>query len=117
MNVLNTANSNTQILSSIDNKIQIKHHKEKNKNKTCVYGLFNFISEDDAKIFIKIVKKKLGCSGIIGDDLVVSKPLIKSAPKSNIEPGKVLIFSGNHIDDIKNIILEKNITDLDHIKV
>ena len=107
MDVLNLEKKN--ILSSIDNKIQIKHHKEKNKNKTCVYGLFNFISDADIPIFIKIVKKKLGCSGVVCED----EP-VQGKPKTL---GKIVVFSGNHLEDIKNIIIEKKITDAAHIKL
>ena len=107
MNVLNTFNSgidNDQIISDLNKMITIKYYKLKNKNKTSVTGIFDFISEKDAEALIKIIKKRLGCSGMIGKD-------------SDADIENKLIFSGNHIEDIKNILLEKKITDESHIKV
>lgn len=104
---LNGSLSNdNQILSDLDKMIRIKYLKEKNKNKTCVYGIFDFVPEKNIKDLIKLIKKRLGCSGIINEEVT-----------SRGKKTKVLIFSGNFVEEIKNIILEKKITDKSHIKV
>lgn len=117
MDILNTLNVSTtnenQLMSDLNRIIKIKHHKEKNKNKTTVYGIFDFVPEKDIEALVKLIKKKLGCSGIIAEETTV--PV--KGKKTPSEVFKVLIFSGNHVDEIKAILLEKNITDRDHIKV
>lgn len=92
-------------LSEIDKHIRIKHHKEKNRNKTCVYGIFDYITEKEAEALLKTIKTHLGCSGIICEEIVNKKTI------------KLMTFSGNHINDIKNILIDKKITDASHIKV
>ena len=116
--------NNSAILSELDKQIRIKYYKEGNKNKTCVYGLFDFITEPEGKLLIKYIKKKLGCAGIIEDEK-------ESTPASNGATGppiskdkepkdgknKIMIFSGKHVEEIKNIILDKKITNDAHIKI
>lgn len=109
MDVFNIGQNNNQILSDLSKKIKIKHFKEKNKNKTCVYGMLDFISETDGKLLIKLIKKRLGCSGIMTEETPVKGKKVKT--------GKILIFSGNHAEEIKNIILEKKIADNTHIHI
>lgn len=98
------------ILSDLDKIIKIKYHKDKNKNRTCVYGIFDFISEGDINSLIKMIKKRLGCSGIISEGVI-------SKGKKTSDISKVLVFSGNHIEEIKEILLEEKITDESHIKI
>lgn len=78
MDTLNTLNNeglnNDQILSELDKKIHIKHLKEKNKNKTFVYGIFDFILENDVDALIKLIKKRLGCSGMMEEESVRENP-------------------------------------------
>ncbi|AYV83584.1 MAG: hypothetical protein Hyperionvirus9_1, partial [Hyperionvirus sp.] len=45
MNILQDAGTKDQILLELDKKIRIKYYKQGNKNKTCVYGLFDFMTE------------------------------------------------------------------------
>jgi translation initiation factor 1 (eIF-1/SUI1) len=113
LNALNNTGSGSQVLSELDKKIRIKHHKVKNKNKTCVYGIFDFISEKDAELLIKSIKKNLGCSGSISQESIS----YDKSKKPTGELQKILIFSGIHVEEIRNILLEKGITDNLHIKV
>lgn len=118
MDVLNTMNSfisnnNNLILSELDKMIKIKHLKEKNKNKTCVYGVLDFIPEKDIDPLIKIIKKRLGCSGSLTEEIIVST----KGKKASSDVLKVLVFSGNHVEEIRDILLEKKITDEEHIKI
>ena len=101
-NITSSNQNGNTILLDIDKKIRIKHHKEKNKNKTCVYGIYDFVAEKEIDPLIKVIKKRFGCSGIVGEDV---------ATKS-----KILIFSGNIVEDVKNLLLEMKVTDSDHIK-
>ena len=106
MNILNAQQSKQltqdKTLSDIDKKIIIKQYKEKNKNKTCINGLFDFVSEKDMQDLVKSLKKKLGCSGTIFED-----------PETKI---KKIVFSGNHFEEIKELLIEKKITDANHIR-
>ena len=105
--------SDNQIMSDLDKMIRIKHHKQKNKNKTCIYGILDFVPENDIDTFIKSIKKKLGCSGIITDEITTST----KGKKISTEVVKVLVFSGNHVEEIKEFLLEQKIVDKDHIKI
>lgn len=132
MDALNLpGSSDTRILSELDKKILIKYYKEGNKNKTYVYGIFDFVPEPEVKTFVKFVKQKLGCSGIIGEDPVKDdakdadpkkKPkggFGNRANKTTKDPslGKALIFSGNQTEAIRAILIERKVADEDHIKV
>ena len=101
MDLTNILNNNiNNMYDDINKFISIKCYKQKNKYKTNVYGLDNFITDKELKTFTKIIKKKLGCSGTI---------------YITDEKNKVLVFSGNKIKEIKNIIIENNITDATRI--
>ena len=93
----------TETLTEIDKVIRIKYFKEKNKNKTYIYGLYDFISDKDINKLVKDIKKRLGCAGIISNE-------------SSAKDKKIIIFSGDQVTNIKNIIMEKNIADSSRIK-
>jgi translation initiation factor 1 (eIF-1/SUI1) len=101
--ISNTEKSNDQILTEIDKKIRIKHHKEKNKNKTCIYGILDFITKKEVESLIKLIKKQFGCSGIITADKITKT--------------EILEFSGNHVEDIKSFLIEKEIATENDIKI
>lgn len=90
-----------QALNELEKKIYIKSRKEGNKLKTDVLGVNHFLNNNDIKSFIKKVKKKLGC----GDGSIKQE-----------DGNTIIIFSGNHVESIKNIIIEQKITDISKIK-
>ena len=107
LNNLNIKSNDCHTNSDFDKSIKIKHIKDKNRSKTCVHGIFNFMTEKEADALIKIIKKKLGCSGIISDEVVILPSKTKKADDSQ----KIMIFSGNHIQEIRSILLEMKVTD------
>ena len=88
---LNLEDKNKPAIQEIDKKIDIKYVKLKNKAKTRIYGITNYIEEKDIDNLIKHIKKKLGCGGVYTDD------------ESNI---KNIEFQGNHRESIKEILIE-----------
>ncbi len=91
------------VLEEFDKKIILKYKKIKNKNKTYVYGLEKIIIEkDNLEIFLKKIKKKLGCGGILGIDE---------------EKNNYIEFMGDHRDKIKSILLEEKIITEDKIEL
>ena len=107
MDILDITNglSSKNLLVGADNRIKIKTIREKNKNKTYVTGIFDFIT-DDEKIenFLKQIKKQFGCGGVIKDnaDGVV---------------GRCIIFNGNHVNALKDFIIENKIAPSEKIKI
>lgn len=99
--VSNVATKDGQALNELEKKIFLKCFKDGNKLKTHVIGINYFISKDDLKPFIKTIKKKLGCGGgsVLQENGITT-----------------IIFSGNQIDNIKNIIISKDITTSSNIK-
>ena len=89
--VYNNDNNNIDVCAFIDKKVSIKHYKDKNKNKTCVYGIFDFITKKDMDALLKLIKVKLGCSGTINEE------------------EKMLVFSGDHVSDIKEMLINRKI--------
>lgn len=108
--------SNNQILTDLDKMIRIKHYREKNKNKTCVYGISDFVPAKDLDALVKLIRKRLGCSGNLVEE-VGTIQLNEKTKKASPVINKVLVFSGNHIEGIKNFLLEKKIVDNNHIKI
>ncbi len=82
------------LLSEIDKKITIRCKKIKGKNKTCVYNLDKFMEQDKVEEFLKKIKKKLGCGGLITED---------DDNITNIE------FMGDHRNTIKEILVNDKI--------
>lgn len=80
----------TKTIQEIDKKIIIKYYKLKNKAKTRLYGLEDFIDEKETEKLMKNVKKKLGCGGTLTED----ENKIK-----NIE------FQGDQREHIKEILI------------
>lgn len=80
----------SKTIQEIDKKVVIKYYKLKNKAKTRVYGLEDFIDEKEMEKIMKNVKKKLGCGGTFTED----ENKIK-----NIE------FQGDQRDNIKEILI------------
>jgi len=100
-NIINDSSKNKDV-TEFDKVIKIRCYKEGNKHKTYITGIFDFLDDTKIKKFIRLVKKKLGCGGgNIGVDR---------------EKNKAIIFSGSHIDNIKNLIIEEKITDINNIK-
>lgn len=91
------------ILDEYDKKVILKFKKIKNKNKTYVYGIDKILIEKDKlENFLKKIKKKLGCGGILGIDE---------------EKNTYIEFMGDHRDKIKNILIEENIISGDKIEM
>ncbi len=88
-NILNTDN-----LEQLDKKIIIKYKKIRGKNKTCIYGLEKIINGDKLNDFLKNIKKKLACGGVITED---------------DDKVYMIEFMGDHRIKIKNIIIEEKL--------
>lgn len=99
------SSGNKDVIDKIDKFITVKCLKDNNKKKkkTYVIGLNDFMSDDEIKPFATFVQKKLGCGG--GNIKVNEK-----------DKKKIVIFFGDQINNIKQIILSKRITDEAHIK-
>jgi translation initiation factor 1 (eIF-1/SUI1) len=94
-------NSNS-LLTEIDKKIVLRFKKLKGKNKTCVYNLDKFMEQPKVEDFLKKIKKKLGCGGVITED---------DDKIPNIE------FMGDHRVIIKEILINEKIAPSDKIEL
>ena len=99
MNPFDIINSNQEKI--IDNNI-IELWKELLKRKKNTFILGWTISENELKEHIKIKKKKIGCNGNI------------KKKKINEVEHEVVLFQGDHIDFIKNYLINYGI-DKDNI--
>lgn len=95
-------NDAMSIMNDIDKKIILKTYKERNKHKTVLFGIGYFIDNDKGiEGFTKLCRQKLGCSGTISTD----------------ENNKTLItFSGDHVDTLKQLLIDEKITSEQYIK-
>lgn len=87
-------------LKEIDKKIVIKIFKNGNRLRTEVCGLEDFIPVDRFKQITKDIKELHGCSGIVDD----------------VNNKKIITFSGNQIENVKNYIISKKIATIEFIK-
>jgi len=83
-------------INDIDMMIIIKYHKLKGKNKTYIYGLEKVLDSVKLDIFLKKIKCRLGCGGLIKED-DTNNPMIE--------------FMGDHRDKIKDFIIEEKVID------
>lgn len=90
------------VLEEFDKKITLKFKKFKGKNKTYVYGLENILDEHKLEEFLKKLKKKLACGGVITED---------------DEKVKMIEFMGDHRLKIKEIILDDKLITEDKIEM
>jgi translation initiation factor 1 (eIF-1/SUI1) len=95
-NILQSVCKKDEKLTEIDKKIHITTYKEKNRHKTQIKGLEDFIKEDDLKTFLKTVKTKFGCNGILSD--------------------KLLIFSGDQVNVLKKYIIDNKIAAAEFVR-
>lgn len=86
----------------IDKRIVISTYKEKNKHKTQVKGLEDFMKEAEIEAFNKLIKTKMGCNGTIVTDNETKK--------------KTIVFSGDHVDALKKFIVSSKITTIEFIR-
>ena len=91
-----TKSTENDALNELDKKINIKSFKDGKNYKTQIFGLNNFLSNDETKKFGKTFKKKYGCNCLIQNDS--------------------LIFSGEHAENLKKMIIEAGIATKDYIK-
>ncbi len=90
------------VLEEFDKKIVLKFKKFKGKNKTYVYGLESVLDEKQVDEFLKKIKKKLGCGGVLTED---------------DEKVKMIEFMGDHRLKIKEIIVDDKIITEDKIEM
>ena len=93
----NQDTSHKKNLIELDKKVIIKEQKEKNKNKTYVFGLSAIEGLEKRKAldnFAKLLKNKFGCG-------------CKIEPDEKRESQSVLVFQGNHKLNISRFIKEQ----------
>ena len=105
MDVGNIEQKNNMFVE-IDKKITIKYLKEIKTNRTYVCGLSDFMSDEKINLFTKFLKKQLGAGMNI-------KKISNTNNMIKLEYG----FQGNHLERIRNIILEETDISDDKIKV
>ncbi len=81
---------NVSRITSINNKVEVRHLKVKQHLRTYVSGLENFMNNDEKDQFVLTLKKKLGAGMEIKET----------------ETGKEYGFQGDHKDRIKQLIIE-----------
>jgi translation initiation factor 1 (eIF-1/SUI1) len=95
--------SNSQnVLEELDKKLIIKFKRFKGKNKTFIYGLENILDSQKLDVFLRKIKKKLGCGGVLTED------------EDKI---KMIEFMGDHRLKIKEIILDDKLIDENKIEM
>lgn len=95
--------SNSQnVLEGLDQKITIKFKKFKGKNKTYIYGLESLLDNQKLDDFLRKIKKKLGCGGVLTED------------EDKIQ---MIEFMGDHRLKIKEIILEDKLIEENKIEM
>ena len=99
--IKNQRNDTNSLMTEIDKKIVLKPYKEGNKHKTIMTGIDDFLKPEEVKGFTKMCKVKLGCTGTISQD---------------DKQKTVIIFSGNHVDAIKQLMISEKITTEEFIK-
>ncbi len=82
------------ILNELDKKIILKYRKIKGKNKTHIYGIEKVLDAEKLEDFLKKIKKKLGCGGVVSEDE---------------EKTYVIEFMGDHRLKIKEMLLEEKV--------
>lgn len=90
---------NASKFGSINNKVEVRHLKVKNHLRTFIGGLHNFMSDEELKQFMLMLKKKLGAG----------------MEAKETETGTEYGFQGDHKDRIKQMILESNKVKRDEI--
>jgi translation initiation factor 1 (eIF-1/SUI1) len=95
-------NNQQNILNEFDKKVILKYKKIKGKNKTNIYGLEKILENCKLDEFLKKIKKKLGCGGII-----------------TVDDDKIYIieFMGDHRLKIKQILIDEKIVSEDKIEM
>jgi translation initiation factor 1 (eIF-1/SUI1) len=100
---MDNSSDQQNILNEFDKRVILRYKRVKNKNKTYVYGIDKLLVEKDKlEDFLKKIKKKLGCGGILGVDE---------------EKNNYVEFMGDHRDKIKNILVEEKIITEDKIEM
>jgi hypothetical protein len=95
--VLNDSKTDSGLI--VAKKVQIKCIKQKEKFKTVIKDLDNYLTEKEILSFVKLVSKKLGCSG-----------------NKKVDKKKTyLIFSGQQVQNIKNLLIVNNIIKQEYI--
>jgi translation initiation factor 1 (eIF-1/SUI1) len=91
--IFGVENTQNEIFTEIDKHVEIIYMKDGRRHKTCVYGLHSYHDDKSLKKFISKLKKNLG-SNVIKDE-------------NNAKMGPAYIFSGKHIDIIRNAIISE----------
>lgn len=98
----NQNNKTMSLINDIDKKILLKTYKEGNKHKTILTGIDDFLTKpEEVKKFTKTCQTKLGCSGTISFD---------------DKQKTIIMFSGNHVDAMKQLLIDEKIAAEEFIK-
>lgn len=88
---LETLNEVKQVnINNFNNKIDVRYLKDKKSKRTFISGLQYFLSDDEIKNLVLVLKKKLGAG------------VSERESENGIEYG----FQGDHLRKIKEMIME-----------
>jgi translation initiation factor 1 (eIF-1/SUI1) len=96
-NILRQKIDESTKLKELEKTVKINVIKEKNRYKTQVFGMSDFISSEKIDTFAKNIQKKYGCSCI--------------------NTSTMLVFSGNQSDNIKKMLVDDKIVTHDLIRI